>query len=90
MFKVEFIVTDFAVCRCRENRERKAGRGSANGRHVELGARTSLIGDPDTLLARVKAFREAGAQHVCAYFGATVEDFVPGMRTFAREVMPGL
>ena len=65
-------------------------RGYANGRRVELGARTSLIGDPDTVLARVKAFREAGAQHVCAYFGATVEDFVPAMRTFAREVMPGL
>ena len=65
-------------------------RGCANGRRVELGARTSLIGDPDTILARVRAFREAGAQHVCAYFGATVEDFVPGMRTFAREVMPGL
>ena len=65
-------------------------RGYANGRHVELGARTSLIGDPDTLLARVKAFREAGAQHVCAYFGTTVEDFVPGMRTFAREVMLAL
>jgi probable F420-dependent oxidoreductase len=65
-------------------------RGYANDRRVELGARTSLIGDPDTLLARVRAFREAGAQHVCAYFGATVEDFVPGMRTFAREVMPGL
>jgi probable F420-dependent oxidoreductase len=65
-------------------------RRDADGRHVELGARTSLIGDPDTVLARVKAFRDAGAQHVCAYFGATVEDFVPGMRTFAQKVMPAL
>jgi probable F420-dependent oxidoreductase len=65
-------------------------RGFANGRQIQLGARTSLIGDPDTLLSRVKAFREAGAQHVCAYFGTNVEDFVPGMRTFAREVMPRL
>jgi probable F420-dependent oxidoreductase len=62
----------------------------AQGRHLELGARTSLIGDPDTVLAKVKAFQKAGAEHVCAYFGATVEDFVPGMRTFAREVMPAL
>jgi probable F420-dependent oxidoreductase len=62
----------------------------ADGRPVELGARTSLIGDPDTVLTRVRAFRDAGAQHVCAYFGSTVEDFVPGMRTFAREVMPAL
>ena len=65
-------------------------RQFAQGRRVELGARTSLIGDPDALLAKVGAFQTAGAEHVCAYFGATVEDFVPGMRTFAREVMPAL
>jgi probable F420-dependent oxidoreductase len=65
-------------------------RGYANGRRVELGARTSLIGDPDQVLAQVRAFQKAGAEHVCAYFGSAVEDFVPGMRTFAREVMPGL
>src|ERR1700674_1419357 len=62
----------------------------AGGRRVELGARTSLIGNPDAVLAKVKAFQKAGAEHVCAYFGSTVEDFVPGMRTFAREVVPGL
>jgi alkanesulfonate monooxygenase SsuD/methylene tetrahydromethanopterin reductase-like flavin-dependent oxidoreductase (luciferase family) len=62
----------------------------AEGRRVELGARTSLIGDPDQMLAKVTAFQQAGADHVCAYFGSTVEDFVPGMRTFAREVMPAL
>ncbi len=65
-------------------------RQFADGRRVELGARTSLIGDPDTVLAKVKDFQKAGAEHVCAYFGSTVEDFVPGMRTFAREVMPAL
>ena len=65
-------------------------RSYANGRRVELGARTSLIGDSDSVLAKVIAFRDAGAEHVCAYFGATVEDFVPGMRTFARDVMPRL
>jgi probable F420-dependent oxidoreductase len=62
----------------------------AQGRRVELGARTSLIGDPDAGLAKVKAFQKAGAEHVCAYFGSAVEDFVPGMRTFAREVLPAL
>jgi probable F420-dependent oxidoreductase len=62
----------------------------ANGRRVEVGARTSLIGDPDTVLATISAFQKAGAEHVCAYFGKTVEDFVPGMRTFARDVMPAL
>ena len=65
-------------------------REFARGRRVELGARTSLIGDPDVVLAKVKAFQKAGAEHVCAYFGSTVEEFVPGMRTFARDVMPGL
>jgi probable F420-dependent oxidoreductase len=62
----------------------------AQGRRVELGARTSFIGDPDAVLAKVKAFQQAGAEHICAYFGSTIEDFVPGMRTFAREVMPAL
>jgi probable F420-dependent oxidoreductase len=62
----------------------------AEGRRVELGARTALIGDPDTVLAKVKAFQKAGAEHVCAYFGSTVEEFVPGMRSFAREVMPAV
>jgi probable F420-dependent oxidoreductase len=65
-------------------------REFARGRRVELGARTSLTGDPDTVLAKAKAFQKSGAEHVCAYFGSTVEEFVPGMRTFAREVMPGL
>jgi probable F420-dependent oxidoreductase len=62
----------------------------AKGRRVELGARTSLTGDPDTVLEKITAFQKAGAEHVCAYFGSTVEDFVPGMRTFARAVKPGL
>jgi len=65
-------------------------RTLAEGRRVELGARTSLIGDPDAILAKVKAFQKAGAEHVCAYFGSTVEEFVPGMRAVAREVMPRL
>ena len=59
-------------------------------RRIELGARTSLLGDPDPVLPKVKAFQKAGAEHVCAYFGSTVEEFVPGMRSFAREVMPAL
>jgi probable F420-dependent oxidoreductase len=65
-------------------------RGFAKGRRVELGARTTLAGDPETVLAKIKAFQKGGAEHVCAYFGATVADFVPGMRTFAQEVMPAL
>jgi len=65
-------------------------RRFAGGRRVELGARTTLAGDPDAVLAKIRAFEQAGADHVCAYFGATIEEFVPGMRTFAREVMPAL
>jgi probable F420-dependent oxidoreductase len=65
-------------------------RRYANGRQVELGARTTLAGEPDAILAKIKAFEKAGADHVCAYFGATVGEFVPGMQRFAREVLPGL
>ena len=65
-------------------------RSLANGRRVEVGARTSLIGDPSSVLAKVKAYQAAGAEHVCAYFGSTVDEFVPGMRAFARDVMPAL
>ncbi len=65
-------------------------RRFAAGRRVEVGARTRLDGDPDAVLAKVRAFQKAGAEHVCAYFGKAVEDFLPGMRTFAREVMPAL
>ena len=65
-------------------------RKHANGRQVELGARTTLAGDPDAVLSKIRAFEQAGAEHVCAYFGATVEEFVPGMRTFAKDVMPAL
>lgn len=65
-------------------------RAHAGGRRVEVGARTTVRGDPGEMLAKVKAFAAAGAEHVCASFGDRVEDFVPGMRTFAREVMPAL
>ena len=65
-------------------------RRYANGRRVELGARTTLAGDPDAVLSKIRAFEKAGAEHVCAYFGAAVEEFVPGMRTFASDVMPAL
>ena len=41
----------------------------------------------------IRLFRHlwSGAErHICAYFGSTVDDFVPGMCTLAREVMPAL
>jgi probable F420-dependent oxidoreductase len=65
-------------------------RAHAGERRVEVGARTILVGDPDTVLATVKEFEAAGAEHVCAYFGKTPSEFVPTMRSFAREVMPAL
>lgn len=65
-------------------------RAHANSRRVEVGARTTLAGDPAGVLAKVKAFEAAGADHVCAYFGKTPSDFVGTMRAFAREVMPAL
>jgi len=65
-------------------------RAHAGTRHVEVGARTILTGKPDEILARVKQYQAAGAEHVCAYFGKRPEDFVPAMRAFAREVIPAL
>ena len=65
-------------------------RAHAGTRRVEVGARTILRGNPDEVLAGIKAFQAAGADHVCAYFGKRPEDFVPAMRAFAREVMPAL
>ena len=65
-------------------------KSHAGSRRVEVGARTILTGDPDAVLARVKEYEAAGAEHVCAYFGKRPEDFVPTMRAFAREVMPAL
>jgi probable F420-dependent oxidoreductase len=65
-------------------------KSHAGSRRVEVGARTILTGEPDAVLARVKEYEAAGAEHVCAYFGKRPEDFVPGMRAFAREVMPAL
>src|SRR5437660_7574969 len=56
-------------------------RRYANGRQVELGARTTLAGEPSAVLAKIKAFEKAGADHVCAYFGEKLENFVTGMRT---------
>jgi probable F420-dependent oxidoreductase len=65
-------------------------RALAGTRHIEVGARTILTGNPDVVLARVREYETAGAEHVCAYFGKRPEDFVPAMRAFAREVMPAL
>ncbi len=42
------------------------------------------------MLAKVKEFEAAGAEHVCAYFGKRPDDFVTAMGAFARDVMPAL
>lgn len=75
-----------------EEFERRADwiRANAGNRRVEVGARTTLVGDPDTQLARVKEFESVGAEHVCGSFGKTPSEFVASMRLFAREVMPAL
>jgi probable F420-dependent oxidoreductase len=65
-------------------------RAHADGRHIDVGARTTLTGDPDAVLQQVKAYESAGADHLCAYFGKRVEDFVPGMQAFARDVIPAV
>ncbi len=65
-------------------------RAHAGSRQVGVGARTTLVGDPGTMQAKVTEFEQAGADHVCAYFGKTPSEFMGAMRSFAREVMPAL
>lgn len=65
-------------------------RSLAQGRRVQVGARTTLDGDPKRILDLVREYESAGAEHVCAYFGKRVEDFVPTMQLVAREVMPAI
>lgn len=65
-------------------------RSHAGDRTIDVGARATLSGGPDAVLETVKAFQAAGADHLCAYFGKRLEDFVPSMRAFARDVMPGV
>ena len=65
-------------------------RAHAGNRRVEVGARTELVGDPQTIRATVREFEKAGAEHLCAYFGKSPSDFVGTMQSFAREVMPAL
>jgi probable F420-dependent oxidoreductase len=62
----------------------------AGNRRVEVGARTTLVGEPDRVLVKVREFEAAGAEHLCATFGRAPEEYVGTMRTFAREVMPAL
>lgn len=74
-----------------EFKERAAWiRSHAGGRMIDVGARTTLNGSRGAVLQHVKAFEVAGASHLCAYFGERVEDFVPSMRAFARDVMPAI
>ena len=65
-------------------------RRNAGERKIDVGARTTISGGPDAVLEAVKAYEGAGADHLCAYFGKRVEDFVPAMQAFARDVMPAV
>lgn len=65
-------------------------RAHAGNRRIEVGARTTLLGDPADLRARVQEFESVGAEHVCANFGKTPTEYVANMQRFAREVMPAL
>jgi probable F420-dependent oxidoreductase len=65
-------------------------RSLAGGRPLRLGARTTLEGDPESVIRLIRDYESAGAEHLCAYFGKRVEDFVPNMRSFARDVMPAM
>jgi probable F420-dependent oxidoreductase len=61
----------------------------AGDRKVEAGARIGLSGGPDEMLAEVKRWRDAGADHLMLGLGFT-DGFVERMRLVAREVVPAL
>lgn len=74
-----------------EFKERAAWiRSHAGNRTIDVGARTTLSGGSEDIVTKVKAFEAAGADHLCVYFGDRVEDFVPSMQAFARDVMPAV
>jgi probable F420-dependent oxidoreductase len=64
-------------------------RSKAAGREVEAGARIGLTGSTQEMLATVRAWDQAGADHLMIGFGFTA-GFADRMRLFAREVMPAL
>jgi probable F420-dependent oxidoreductase len=61
----------------------------AGERKVEAGARIGLTGDAKEMLAEVRRWRDAGADHLMLGLGFT-DGFAERMRLFAREVMPVL
>jgi probable F420-dependent oxidoreductase len=64
-------------------------RSEAAGRNVEAGARINLAGGAEEMLAEVRRWQEAGADHLMLGLGFT-GGFLDRMRLFAREVMPAL
>jgi probable F420-dependent oxidoreductase len=64
-------------------------RAEAGDRSVEAGSRINVGGEPDEMLAEVRRWRDAGAEHLMLGLGFT-EGFAHRMRLFAREVMPAL
>jgi probable F420-dependent oxidoreductase len=64
------------------------GELAKTGREVSIGARTALQGDASQQLEQLRAWREAGAQHLLLSFGANPARFLERLRTFAAEVAP--
>lgn len=64
-------------------------RSEAAGRKVDVGGRISLTGSGGEMLDTVRAWRDAGADHLTIGFGFT-DGFAERMRTFAGEVMPAV
>jgi probable F420-dependent oxidoreductase len=50
----------------------------------------NLVGTPDQVRAKVAAYREAGASHLCGllFVGNTVDEMLEQVRLFARHVLP--
>ena len=63
-------------------------RANMGSRAVEVGARTRVSGTPAEMAATIRAWAEAGAEHLCLTLGKDPSAMPERMREFARDVMP--
>jgi probable F420-dependent oxidoreductase len=63
-------------------------RANMGDRAVEIGVRTRIAGTTDEMVARVRAWVDAGAEQLCFTLGKDPATMPERMREFARDVMP--
>lgn len=64
-------------------------RANKGDRPVEIGVRTRIDGTPDEMIAKVREWSVAGAEHLLLTLGREPAKVPERMREFARSAMPG-